>query len=81
MSISEQNTASVDCKCRFRMAADPEAVGKASRCRDASLCDTDFLACMQAFIAYYYQLFESNRTALGTLYQDQSMLTFEVRSF
>jgi hypothetical protein len=31
----------------------------------------------QAFLNYYYQLFESNRGALGTLYQDQSMLTFE----
>eukprot|EP00798_Chlamydomonas_sp_ICE-L_P015889 gene15889-22017_t len=31
----------------------------------------------KAFINYYYQLFESNRSALGTLYQDASMLTFE----
>ncbi|KAJ9508807.1 hypothetical protein V8C86DRAFT_1803566 [Haematococcus lacustris] len=30
-----------------------------------------------AFLTYYYQLWESNRAALGTLYQDQSMLTFE----
>mmetsp|Transcript_12246 Transcript_12246/g.29856 ORF Transcript_12246/g.29856 Transcript_12246/m.29856 type:complete len:123 (-) Transcript_12246:1657-2025(-) len=34
-----------------------------------------------AFISYYYQLFESNRPALGTLYQDQSMLTFEGQKF
>jgi hypothetical protein len=35
----------------------------------------------QAFISYYYQLFESNRPALGTLYQEQSMLTFEGQKF
>lgn len=27
---------------------------------------------MQAFIAYYYQLFEQNRPGLGNLYQDAS---------
>lgn len=31
----------------------------------------------KAFIQYYYQLFESNRPALGNLYQDASMMTFE----
>lgn len=36
---------------------------------------------MQAFINYYYQLFESNRAALGTLYQETSMLTFEGQKF
>mmetsp|Transcript_20213 Transcript_20213/g.56329 ORF Transcript_20213/g.56329 Transcript_20213/m.56329 type:complete len:126 (+) Transcript_20213:88-465(+) len=34
-----------------------------------------------AFITYYYQLFESNRPALATLYQDASMLTFEGQKF
>ena len=35
------------------------------------------LAKSQAFITYYYQLFEANRPALATLYQDASMLSFE----
>ena len=35
----------------------------------------------KAFIGYYYQLFETNRPALGNLYQDASMLTFEGTKF
>ncbi len=35
----------------------------------------------KAFIGYYYQLFEQNRPALSSLYQDQSMLTFEGQKF
>jgi hypothetical protein len=31
---------------------------------------------LQAFLQFYYQLFEGNRTALAPLYQDASMLTF-----
>jgi hypothetical protein len=36
---------------------------------------------LQAFLQYYYQLFESNRAGLATLYQDASMLTFEGQKF
>lgn len=36
---------------------------------------------MQAFLQYYYQLFETNRQGLATLYQDASMLTFEGQRF
>jgi hypothetical protein len=36
---------------------------------------------MQAFLQYYYQLFESNRAGLSNLYQDGSMLTFEGQKF
>jgi hypothetical protein len=32
-------------------------------------------------LEYYYKLFESNRPALATLYQDTSMLTFEGQKF
>lgn len=35
----------------------------------------------KAFLQYYYQLFESNRQGLATLYQDASMLTFEGQKF
>lgn len=35
----------------------------------------------QAFIEYYYNTFSTNRAALGTLYQDASMLTFEGQKF
>ncbi|CAL9764061.1 unnamed protein product [Musa acuminata subsp. burmannicoides] len=31
----------------------------------------------KAFVDHYYQTFDSNRAALGRLYQDGSMLTFE----
>ncbi|GBF95255.1 nuclear transport factor [Raphidocelis subcapitata] len=31
----------------------------------------------KAFLEYYYNLFGSNRAALSSLYQDQSMFTFE----
>lgn len=31
----------------------------------------------QAFVQHYYNLFDTNRAALGPLYQDNSMLTFE----
>jgi hypothetical protein len=36
---------------------------------------------LQAFLQYYYQLFESNRAGLANLYQDGSMLTFEGQKF
>ncbi|GAX75491.1 hypothetical protein CEUSTIGMA_g2934.t1 [Chlamydomonas eustigma] len=42
---------------------------------------TDPEAVGKAFISYYYQLFEQNRPALATLYQEQSMLTFEGNKF
>ena len=35
----------------------------------------------QAFLQYYYQLFETNRAGLANLYQDGSMLTFEGQKF
>jgi len=35
----------------------------------------------KAFLEHYYGLFSNNRAALGTLYQDQSMLTFEGQKF
>lgn len=35
----------------------------------------------KAFLQYYYQLFETNRAQLGTLYQDASMLTFEGQKY
>lgn len=36
---------------------------------------------LQAFLQYYYQLFESNRAGLANLYQEGSMLTFEGQKF
>ncbi|MEW5301734.1 MAG: hypothetical protein WDW38_008362 [Sanguina aurantia] len=35
----------------------------------------------KAFLDYYYGLFASNRPGLATLYQDQSLLTFEGQKF
>eukprot|EP00877_Chromochloris_zofingiensis_P008307 jgi/Chrzof1/372/Cz01g13150.t1 len=35
----------------------------------------------KAFLMYYYQLFETNRSALANLYQESSMLTFEGQKF
>jgi hypothetical protein len=35
----------------------------------------------KAFLQYYYQMFETNRAGLGSLYQDASMLTFEGQKF
>lgn len=32
---------------------------------------------MQAFSEHYYNMFDSNRGALGSLYQETSYLTFE----
>lgn len=37
--------------------------------------DPDSVA--QAFVNHYYQTFDNNRPALGNLYQDSSMLSFE----
>lgn len=34
-----------------------------------------------AFLSYYYGMFESNRPGLVSLYQDQSMLTFMGEKF
>eukprot|EP00775_Hariotina_reticulata_P012970 gene12970-13099_t len=42
---------------------------------------SDAEAVGKAFLQYYYQLFESNRAGLATLYQDASMLTFEGQKF
>jgi Nuclear transport factor 2 (NTF2) domain len=35
----------------------------------------------QAFTDHYYNTFDTNRPALATLYQDQSMMTFEGEKF
>lgn len=37
----------------------------------------DFLAVAQQFTTFYYQQFDSDRSQLGNLYRDPSMLTFE----
>ena len=68
------------------MAQDPEAVGKVgflvdTRSNHSSIVPHLTSAFPQAFIQYYYQLFEGNRAALATLYQDGSMLTFEGQKF
>lgn len=41
----------------------------------------NFARRMQAFLQYYYGLFATNRAGLASLYQDQSMLTFEGQKF
>uniref|UniRef100_A0A7S1T4F2 NTF2 domain-containing protein n=1 Tax=Tetraselmis chuii TaxID=63592 RepID=A0A7S1T4F2_9CHLO len=35
----------------------------------------------KAFVSHYYQTFDTNRDALISLYQDQSMLTWEGQKF
>ena len=35
----------------------------------------------RAFVEHYYSIFDSNRSALASLYQDASMLTFEGQKF
>lgn len=35
------------------------------------------MVCTQAFADHYYNTFDTNRAGLGSLYQDQSLLTFE----
>jgi len=35
----------------------------------------------KAFVVAYYQMFESDRAGLGSLYEAQSMLTFEGQTF
>ncbi|CAH2448973.1 GDP-bound Gsp1p interacting protein [Komagataella phaffii CBS 7435] len=37
----------------------------------------DFNQVAQQFTTFYYEKFDSDRTQLGNLYRDQSMLTFE----
>ncbi|KAF5095392.1 hypothetical protein D0Z00_003172 [Geotrichum galactomycetum] len=37
----------------------------------------DFQAVAQQFTTFYYQQFDSDRSQLGNLYRDSSMLTFE----
>lgn len=37
----------------------------------------DFNALAQQFVQVYYQQFEADRSTLGSLYRDSSMLTFE----
>lgn len=63
------------------MAADPEAVGKVSSQALLHGARSRTYLLLQAFIAYYYQLFQENRQSLGNLYQEQSMLTFEGQKF
>jgi Nuclear transport factor 2 (NTF2) domain len=36
---------------------------------------------LQAFSDHYYATFDTNRAALASLYQDQSLLTFEGQKF
>ncbi len=50
-----------------RWAADPLFFTRPRRCTPP----------LQAFLEYYYGLFGSNRAALASLYQEQSMFTFE----
>ena len=35
----------------------------------------------RAFVEHYYSIFDSSRSALASLYQDASMLTFEGQKF
>ena len=44
-------------------------------------CLTSFLHSTQAFTEHYYNTFDTNRQALGGLYQEQSLLTFEAQKF
>lgn len=48
------------------------------RCNRHGGCLT---ASPQAFLQYFYQLFETNRAGLANLYQDASMLTFEGQKY
>ncbi|KAH6894304.1 nuclear transport factor 2 [Thelonectria olida] len=41
---------------------------------------TDLLGVANQFILFYYQKFDENRAELGSLYRDDSMLTFESES-
>ncbi|KAI4717999.1 putative nuclear transport factor NTF-2, partial [Aureobasidium sp. EXF-10727] len=38
---------------------------------------TDFQNIAEQFVQFYYKTFDENRSALGALYKDHSMLTFE----
>ena len=40
---------------------------------------SDRSAAAQAFTDHYYRTFDTNRPALASLYEEQSLLTFEVR--
>lgn len=41
----------------------------------------DFDGIAKAFVSHYYTTFDGNRANLGSLYQDNSMLTFEGERF
>ncbi|KAF2205998.1 putative nuclear transport factor 2 [Delitschia confertaspora ATCC 74209] len=41
----------------------------------------DFSTIASEFVKFYYQTFDTNRAALGGLYRDTSMLTFEQQPF
>ncbi|EGE06204.1 nuclear transport factor [Trichophyton mentagrophytes] len=40
----------------------------------------DFAQVAKQFVEFYYKTFDENRSNLGSLYRDQSMLTFETTS-
>ena len=48
-------------------------------CKIFSVLSTKMLTArfQQAFVDHYYKTFDGNRSSLGSLYQDQSYLTFE----
>ncbi|EKX35303.1 hypothetical protein GUITHDRAFT_79942 [Guillardia theta CCMP2712] len=41
------------------------------------MAEPQFETVGKAFVAHYYQAFDTNRAGLGSLYQDQSMLSWE----
>jgi hypothetical protein len=41
----------------------------------------DFDGIAKAFVGHYYTMFDSDRSSLASLYQDNSMLTFEGERF
>ena len=49
-------------------------------CSFSLFFDLDFIF-LQAFTDHYYNTFDTNRQSLQSLYQDQSMLTFEGQKF
>jgi hypothetical protein len=47
----------------------------------AAPLNEDFTAIGSSFVQHYYNIFDSDRAKLQTLYRDQSMLTFESKQF
>lgn len=45
------------------------------------MANVDINAVARDFVRYYYQTFTSNRAGLSSLYQAQSMLSFEGQPF